>query len=325
MKINKNKDQEYYLAFGDGVISQLTKYELDRLEDGSPSFQGDLDTVDQVNALKRQFVSDFPREIWLAFDDEDQDHLFSSEFVIRRKNDRVRIEICTSSALDAHDKFKRNILIDSLVDTVIEWDNIQKKVHINSDTGKIANVTLEFYPEPDLIISKAIQILNTCAMELSAKSLLALENNPWKPIYLTNEKLFTIEILIPLLKRMNFSSVKYNHGTREFGKDILFSERDKFGSVKHYGVQVKAGDINGKVNSQIDEIIGQIDDCFSVPIKEFGTDNNVFLSEIYIIISGKFTSNAIEKIVWKTPPNFKNRVRYIDYDMVLELIAKYWR
>ena len=46
---------------------------------------------------------------------------------------------------------------------------------------------------------------------------------------------------------MGFIDVKYNHSKGEFGKDVTFSEINKFGVRRNYGVQVKAGDLSGKL------------------------------------------------------------------------------
>ena len=64
---------------------------------------------------------------------------------------------------------------------------------------------------------------------------------------------------------MGFTDVKYNHSKREFGKDLTFSEMNKFGVRRNYGVQVKAGDLSGEAGSEIDKIIAQIEDAFSMP------------------------------------------------------------
>jgi hypothetical protein len=51
------------------------------------------------------------------------------------------------------------------------------------------------------------------------------------------------------------------HGVREYGKDFTFSELSLFSPLHHYGLQTKAEDISGEVNSAIDDIIGQAKDA----------------------------------------------------------------
>lgn len=45
---------------------------------------------------------------------------------------------------------------------------------------------------------------------------------------------------------MGFESIIFNHGTKEFGKDYILSEMTKIGKIRYYGVQVKAGNIEGE-------------------------------------------------------------------------------
>ena len=63
-----------------------------------------------------------------------------------------------------------------------------------------------------------------------------------------DENKYTNEIIIPLLRKMGYMEVTYNHGIREFGKDIIFSEFDKFGNKRYYAAQIKVGDIKGRIH-----------------------------------------------------------------------------
>jgi hypothetical protein len=164
------------------------------------------------------------------------------------------------------------------------------------------------------------QLIKLCkATELS------LANFKWKKQYENNESLFTIEILLSLLRKMKFLSIRYNHGTREYGKDITFSELDKFGLIKNYGVQVKAGNISGSVNSQVDEIIGQINDAFKMPYYTVESRSPKYISFFIIIISGKFTDNAKEKIMEKIDPSILGTIYFFDKEKIIELVEKYWK
>ena len=61
------------------------------------------------------------------------------------------------------------------------------------------------------------------------------------------ENEFTIKILLPLFRKLGFTNVKYNHGNKEYGKDITFARRTEFDDYEYYGVQVKYGDVSGGV------------------------------------------------------------------------------
>ena len=170
-------------------------------------------------------------------------------------------------------------------------------------------------------IHNAVQALN----ELIRQAEIALGGMAWKPAHLRNEDLFCKELLLPLLRRMGFLFVRYTHGTREYGKDFTFSEHTPFGGFRHYGLQAKAGDVNGGVNSQIDALVGQIDDAFAMPFYELGSNERRHISTFVIAISGHFTENAREKIVEKVPRTLLGSVWFLDRARIDELIDRYWR
>ncbi len=148
----------------------------------------------------------------------------------------------------------------------------------------------------------------------------------WERRYEKNEEAFSKLLILPLLRKMNFLNVNYNHGRREYGKDFTFSELNNFGQIVNYAVQVKAGDVNGKVNSQIDELIGQIEDAFTMPYFPIGSKEPKYISGFYIIISGKFTENAKEKIMFKTDNKLSKlvgAVYFVDKEKLIELMEKY--
>ena len=152
-----------------------------------------------------------------------------------------------------------------------------------------------------------------------------IEGFNWKDDYCLNEPKFTKEVIIPLLKRMNYKNIKYNHGKEEYGRDVIFSEKNKFHEEMFYGIQVKAGDVNGSVNSQVDMLIGQLDDAFNMPITLLGNEEKRYLSVFIIAISGCFKKNAKEKILEKIPKWNKQNVFFWDKDKIEELIREYWK
>ncbi|MFN6558784.1 MAG: hypothetical protein RMY28_003140 [Nostoc sp. ChiSLP01] len=153
---------------------------------------------------------------------------------------------------------------------------------------------------------------------------IALGGIEWKVEYETNEDLYCRELLLLLLRRMGFLFVRYTHGTKEYGKDFTFAEITSFGNYRHYGLQAKAGNISGGVNSQIDELIGQLHDAFSMPFYELGSNEQRYISNFVIAISGIFTENAREKIVEKMPKGLIGSVYFLDKYRINELIERYW-
>lgn len=147
----------------------------------------------------------------------------------------------------------------------------------------------------------------------------------WKEGYFINEKVFCEEVLTPLFRHMKFESVKYNHGVNEFGKDYILSEITKINSTRYYGVQVKAGNIDGGVNSQIDNILCQIKDAFEMPFYLSNINQQHYISELYVIISGKYTLNAKNKIQCKLQRGTYGTVHFLDKENIEDLIVKYWK
>ncbi|MBD5498531.1 MAG: hypothetical protein HDR11_12360 [Lachnospiraceae bacterium] len=90
-------------------------------------------------------------------------------------------------------------------------------------------------------------------------------------------------------------------------------------------LQVKVGNIDGGVNSQIDNIIYQIKDAFEIPFVFKNENKQSYISELYIIISGRFTSNAKEKIRYKISKGIYGAVHFLDKEDIESLIVKYWR
>lgn len=171
----------------------------------------------------------------------------------------------------------------------------------------------------DCIFSSAKQING-----LIKESEVALSGMSWKKEYETNEPFFCTEVLAPLIRRMGFVTVRYRHGTKEYGKDFTFSELTPFVQLRHYGLQAKAGNVSGEVNSEIDEILGQMEDAFSIPYYEVGSKDPRYISVFIIAISGRYTENAKEKIVEKIPKGVIGSVYFLDRENIIELIERYW-
>ncbi len=154
---------------------------------------------------------------------------------------------------------------------------------------------------------------------------IALGSVVWKPNYSTNERAFCEEVLAPLLRRMQFVSVRYTQGDREYGKDFTFSEITAFGTMRHYGLQAKAGDITGEVNSVIDKIVGQVDDAFKMPYYDLSSAEPRYISTFIVAASGRFTANAREKIIHKASPGLHGSMLFLDRESILELVERYWK
>jgi len=137
-----------------------------------------------------------------------------------------------------------------------------------------------------------------------------------------SEEEFTLNLVIPALKKI-FKEVIYNHGTDEFGKDILYKKEDEFGNTIHGGVQVKLGKISGSTRSELNEIINQIKDAFQVPVdkKLNSSYNSYYIKELLIICSGKYTNNAKKKIIEKIDKAYS--VKFLDGKKIKDIFINH--
>ena len=170
-------------------------------------------------------------------------------------------------------------------------------------------------------LNRAADVLKNIIREAES----SLAGIRWKPVYATDERAFCEEVLAPLLRRMKFLVVRDTHGVREYGRDFTFSELTPFGTMRHYGLQAKAGDVAGGVNSAIDEIVGQADDAFRMPYYDIASAEPRYISTFVVAISGRFTSNAREKIVNKVSRGVHGSLLFLDRESILELVDRYWK
>lgn len=141
---------------------------------------------------------------------------------------------------------------------------------------------------------------------------------------LNNEREFALSLVIPLLRKLGFLNVKYNHGKREFGRDILFARLSEFGELEFWGAQVKYGNVSGEAHSEIDEMIGQFDDAFKMPFYDIYTRQRQHVSKLLIAISGKFTENAVEKICEKIESSaIKNNLVFMDSERIESIAERF--
>jgi predicted AAA+ superfamily ATPase len=100
------------------------------------------------------------------------------------------------------------------------------------------------------------------------------------------------QILIKLFESMNFLEVTDNHGTQEFGKDIVFYEDNKLHQAIWYACVVKAKDIYQK---DFEDVSRQINECFrkSYPSHSKG---HVRINKVMVITNYSFKDNAKSQI-----------------------------
>jgi hypothetical protein len=211
-----------------------------------------------------------------------------------------------------------------------------KKAIIEERQKEVSDVVLDFYEDQgdwinlqfstiiesetlDIVIQRAEQLLQ----EIEGATDLALGSPFKKREDAKNEADFTIGLVIPLIRKLGFINVKYNHGRREYGKDIVFGRKTEFSDIEFWGAQVKHGDISGGANSEINTIISQAEDSFQMPFYDVYSRSKQRISKLAIIVSGKFKENAVEKICEGIERHsLKNNMVFIDGDKIDTLIEQ---
>ncbi|MEN6459960.1 MAG: hypothetical protein ABFC94_01135 [Syntrophomonas sp.] len=76
----------------------------------------------------------------------------------------------------------------------------------------------------------------------------------------------------------------------------------------------------------MNELVAQAIDAFKMPFYDVYSRNRVRISKLIIAVSGKFTLNAIEKIVEGiTDYPLKNNLIFIDGEKIQTLLERYRR
>jgi hypothetical protein len=138
-----------------------------------------------------------------------------------------------------------------------------------------------------------------------------------------NEKEYTNELIIPLLKYMGFMEVTYNHGITEFGKDVVFSEYDKFGNKKYHAAQIKVGNISGGNKGQIQDLISHILNAFNLEFNDLISKQTVSINNYYLITSGQFIGTAKEILLNdRRLELYKHRIHFYEGQHIDELFER---
>lgn len=190
------------------------------------------------------------------------------------------------------------------------------------DDGAHIFLRFDLFLSEDLPINEAFRKFKQIAEEIEGHTERILEGEEVSSEILNDEKKFCLELLLPLFRNMGFADIKYNHGKREFGKDVTFSEIDIFGVRRNYGVQVKAGDLSGEAGAEIDKIIAQIDDAFKIAYINTTSREKRYISDLIVAISGRFTDNAKDKIVEKVD---RRNLYFMDIDKIQELLTQHMK
>jgi hypothetical protein len=147
-------------------------------------------------------------------------------------------------------------------------------------------------------------IFKNANLKLSPKGILIsiLENESFEPktdIWNESEEIFSKNFIEPLLKRiLDLIDVIYTHGNEEYGRDFIYSYNHPILNEKRWGaIQIKMGNVSGEAGGDFQTILDQISMCFRHPSLNITTSQQITISEVILLISGKFTKNAKERII----------------------------
>jgi hypothetical protein len=274
--------------------------------------------------LHDETVDSFPESLWLSVHSEDGfgTYLFYDIDILWHRDGAALDFNCRQPNKYWNEHFGLSTFISAIQDQVA-FLNDWEVSHIDLEDD-YKSISLRHIIPSGCRIHDSVVVAADQVKAIMRWAEVALSGLKWEKLYETDEAAFCGEVLYPLLLRMEFCFVRYRHGTKEYGKDFTFSEPTRFGNLRHYGLQAKAGNISGEVNSEIDKLLGQVTDAFGMPYYEIGSKDPCYISTYLIAISGRFTENAREKIVEKMPKGLIGSVYFLDRPRIEELVVRYW-
>jgi hypothetical protein len=111
------------------------------------------------------------------------------------------------------------------------------------------------------------------------------------------EEKFTLEFLSPLLKRLGFSVILPYHGQREFGRDLIFGEIDRFSTFVYHGLQAKYEESIGQADSH--DLTRDCDEAFTHMFRHPVTGEEAYISSFTVATPGSIADNARENFLAK--------------------------
>ena len=121
-----------------------------------------------------------------------------------------------------------------------------------------------------------------------------------------------------LFRNKGYSNVMITHGSNEFGKDLVFKERDEKNKVdRWFAVVVKNKNVTIKDFTTGGEIVTQLHQSFEIPYSEVGASYDI--SQVIVVANGNVTEQA--KIMSETIPKLmRANVQIWNYQRLAEEI-----
>ncbi|MBA7513997.1 hypothetical protein ES705_06015 [subsurface metagenome] len=132
-----------------------------------------------------------------------------------------------------------------------------------------------------------------------------------------NEEVFR-QLIKEILEDLGFQDIEYTHGTEEMGKDIVFSNRNKFKMKEWNAIVAKVGKIKTddarKLPDKIKLLIYQVEEAYAFKYED-DKGSKHFITRVFIATNESITKDAKKRIRKK----LKGNVFFIEKDTLLDL------
>lgn len=146
-----------------------------------------------------------------------------------------------------------------------------------------------------------------------------------KAISELDEETLTLNVLMPVFKRMGYSGVEYVHGAGELGKDLLLIEEGLLNARTIVSVQVKTGRLNlsGKSSSNAILIADQLKTSLRANVSVPGCIPSQKPDRCILVTSGE-VSQTVRQKVHEHLQDIQQYVQIIERAKLIELIDEYF-
>jgi hypothetical protein len=138
-----------------------------------------------------------------------------------------------------------------------------------------------------------------------------------KALNYADESDFVQRLLIPVLERLGFERVTNYHGAREFGKDLVFGETDKFGHHVYHGLQAKY--VASISQSEAHYLVRDAEEAFAMAFRHPTKGTEERISTFHVVNGGSIADNAKDFFYARLIPKFGPNVRLFDGSEVVAL------
>ena len=132
-----------------------------------------------------------------------------------------------------------------------------------------------------------------------------------------NEADFIRRLIVPVLQRLGFDAVTNYHGTREYGKDLVFGETDRFGHHIYHGLQAKY--VPSISQKEAFSLIDDAKQAFTMTFQHPTSGVEERISKFYVVNGGSISDNVRDLFFQALRPQFGANVRLIDGNEIVAL------